>query len=208
MVITSDEKMLVSQSIGYMLKVLKSGKSITIFKEKFNAIKHGDYDCFFGLIKEPQPDLLFQWSKGVIKSSNFSQQSGDCDITMLVAVNPSLEKFSIDCYSHYGDIIDADIPDLIFCKCAAFEIALRVQSNKERLNRNTVYVKSTLEAVIDDLCIYNNISLDEKNTLNGGRKFVNMVKGHKSHFSSWQDGISAFELAWNICTAYNLKICY
>jgi hypothetical protein len=29
--------------VGYMLKVLKSAKEITYYKNEFNAITHGDY---------------------------------------------------------------------------------------------------------------------------------------------------------------------
>ena len=208
MVITSDENLLISHAIGYVFKVLKSRKSISVFKEAFNAIKHGDYDCFFRLIGEPQPELLIQWQNGIIKNSGFSQESGDCDITMLIAINPSLQKFFTDCHNQYGYIEDADITDLIFCKCAAFEIALRVQSNKERQNRNIPYKKCTLEETISELCGYSGIGTVEKAALNHGRQFVNMLKGHKAHFNSWNEGILALEIAWEICNKYNLKICY
>ncbi len=208
MVITSDENLLISQAIGYVFKMLKSGKGIYGFKDAFNAIKHGDYDCFFRLIGEPQPELLIQWQKGKIKDTGFSQESGDCDITMLIAINPALKKFCIDCYNQYGHIEDADITDVIFCKCAAFEIALRVQSNKERQNRNVPYRKCTLEEIISELCGYSDIAPVEKNALNSGRQFVNMVKGHKAHFTSWNEGIIALETAWEICNKYSLKICH
>ena len=207
MVITKDEDLLVSQAVGYMFKVIKAGKNIINFKEQFNAIKHGDYDCFFTLIKEPQPELLFQWKEGSLKSSGYSQQSGDCDITMLFAIDPSLRKFCVDCFNYYGKINDSDITDLVFSKCAAFEIALRVQSNKEKQNRKIHYTKSTLEKTIDELCVYNNIPPNERNILQDGRRFVNMVKGHKSHFTTWHSGILSFELAWSVCGKYQLKIC-
>ena len=125
MVIASDEKLSVSQAIGYMLKVIKTGNDITNFKGQFNAIKHGDYDCFFKMIKEPQPELLIQWKEGVIKNENFSQESGDCDVAMLVAIEPSVIKFHNECCNYYGNIIDTDISNLIFCKCAAFEKSCR-----------------------------------------------------------------------------------
>ena len=102
MVITKDEGLLVSQSVGYMFKVIKARKDIINFKEQFNAIKHGDYDRFFALVKEPQPELVFQWREGSIKNSGYSQQSGDCDITILFAIDPSLRKFAIDCFNSYS----------------------------------------------------------------------------------------------------------
>ena len=43
------KKMIVEVVVGYMLKILKNGKSIKKFKSKFNAIKHGDYDCFIAV---------------------------------------------------------------------------------------------------------------------------------------------------------------
>ena len=70
-----DENSLVAEVIGYTLKVMKfHDKDITKFIDEFNAIRHGDYDCFLGLIKEPPPELLFQWKDGIIKDSNFSQK--------------------------------------------------------------------------------------------------------------------------------------
>ena len=103
------------------------------------------------------------------------------------------------------------ILNIIYCKCAAFEIAIRGQKNKERQNRNLSYTNITLEKTIEEVCAYNNISDNEKELLHRGRKFVNMVKLHKCDkpdFPSWKDGIEAFETAWEICNKYQLKMCY
>ena len=84
MVVTKDENMPISMVVGYMLKVIKSGKNITNYKSEFNAVKHGDYDRFFDLIKEPQNDFIAQWRDGIIKNDNFSQKGGDPDFAMLL----------------------------------------------------------------------------------------------------------------------------
>ncbi len=204
-----DEDLVISHVVGYMLSVMKfHSKNITKFKEEFSAIRHADYDCFSGLVKAPQPELLIQWESGIIKTENFSQQSGDADITMHFAIEPSLKKFLNECTKYYGYNKDTNISNLLFRKCGAFEIAAKVQLNKELQNRYLPNAKITLEKTIDELCGYNNIPADEKEILHNGRRFVNMVKLNEinKQFTSWQDGIVAFELAWNICEKYRLKI--
>jgi hypothetical protein len=212
MTITKDEDMPICTVIGYTLKIKKNIKITPLFNEQFNAAKHGDYDCFFDLMKVPQTEFIVQWKDGNIKTDNFYQQSGDCDIAMLHKIEPATINFGKKCFGFYGDIRDPDISDLIFRKCAAFEIALRVQRNKELQNRKLPYSKTTLTKIIDDLCTYNSIPDIERDLLHRGRDFVNMIKGHERkkgvpYFSSWEIGVAAFETAWGICDKYKLKIC-
>ena len=45
------EKLIYDKVVGYVLKIIKSRIKITKFKNKFNAIKHGDYLDFIELLK-------------------------------------------------------------------------------------------------------------------------------------------------------------
>ena len=126
---------------------------------------------------------------------------------MLHTIEPSIRNFFADCYKDYGEHLDADISNITYCRCAAFEIAMRGQKNKERQNRGLPFTNVTLEKTIDEVCEYHNISDNEREMLQNGRRFVNMIKGHKAH-TSWKDGIVAFEKAWSICSVYKLKFCY
>ena len=127
---------------------------------------------------------------------------------MIFTIEPSIIKFGNDCYAYYGNIVDKDIPNIIFCKCAAFEIAMRVQYNKERQNKKLPYAKSELNKTIDELCHYKDIPIEEKEVLQNGRRFANAVKLNKmnSRFTSWHDGILMFDEASEICGKYKLKI--
>ncbi len=207
-----DETMLISKAIGYTLKIIKSGKAITKFGTKINSIKHGDYDQFFNVIKQPsQFMLLGSFDNGgfKIKDDNFSQSGGDCDVAMIIAVDNCLKKFYAECWNEYGDIIDNDMTDTVFNKCAAFEIAIRVQNNNLRASKNIPYDKSEtfdLVNVIDELCSHKNIQNNERLILQNGRKFLNMVKHYKNQFTSWEIGVNAFEQAWNTCGIHNIRL--
>jgi hypothetical protein len=45
-----ERPLIIEVVIGYMLKVWKSQKKITKYKNEFNAIRHGDYFEFINLI--------------------------------------------------------------------------------------------------------------------------------------------------------------
>ena len=199
-----DHKLPISYAVGYMLKVIKSGKRIDKFKDEFNAIKHGDYDMFLDYIKEPEP-FMVQWSRGVIKTDNFSQRAGDCDFVMMLRAEPSISKFLTTCFAEYGSITDADLPDPIFMKCAAFEISLRNHNNNIRASQNIPWEKKDLVDVIDELCVYRNIPEADKNILQDGRKFLNRIK-HKPSATSWADGVTKFNVAWTVRNKYLIQL--
>ena len=214
MTIAKDEDLPISQLVGYMLKIIKSERHISdFFKDRFNAIKHGDYDCFFDYIREVQNDYAIQWKAGVTKDIDFSQHSGDCDILMLHKIEPSIGIFFKSCYGEFQDHFDSDVSDLIYRKCAAFEISIKGQNNKQRQDRNLSYTNESLKKTIDEVCVYMKITDADEELLQNGRKFVNMVKRHRrksgmEFFSSWSVGVAAFEQAWSVCDKYALKLCY
>lgn len=201
-----DEQTSIALVVGYMLKVIKSGRDIQDFRQEFNAIKHGDYDYFIGLIKEPQADSIIQWKDGEMKTEGFAQSKGDSDIAMLYVIEPSIVKFGNDCFSAYGPVTDPDLSDLVFCQCAAFEISLRVQLNKEAKNRGLRYPGLTLQDTITELGVLNNIHAEDVALLQRGRQFVNTVKKHKAKFQDWKEGAMAFAKAWMVRNKYHLRI--
>lgn len=214
----NDETLLISKTIGYMLKVIKSGKDIKKYRTHFNAIKHGDYDQFFALMEQPGAELLIQGtakSDGFnTKSDNFSQESGDCDVTMIINVNNGLRKFYPNCFNEYGYMQDVHFTDIVFNRCAAFELAIRVHNNNLRSKLNISYNKQdtfNLKNIIDELCEHANIPLNENQILQRGRDFVNWIKHcnepkFKVKFTSWKEGIDAFRLAWDLCGKHCIKI--
>ena len=54
----NSEILIIEPTVGYMLKVIKSGKKITKFKSEFAAIRHGNYFDFLNLVKGPIPFLV------------------------------------------------------------------------------------------------------------------------------------------------------
>ncbi len=200
-----DHVLLISNAIGYMLKVIRAQRNINKYRKEFNAIKHGDYDEFLDLIREPNP-FMVQCSHGVVKKDNFSKRSGDCDITMIVAAGPSITAFMSRCFAEYGPIIDKDISDLIFLRCAAYEISFRNQYNNLKAKQGVPWTKRDLVDIIDDVCSMKNISQNDKDTLQLGRQFLNKVKGHNSKFETWTEGINAFNAAWNVRNVHSIRL--
>jgi len=43
----------IEPTVGYMLKVIKSGQTITKYNDEFKAIRHGNYFDFLNLLKAP-----------------------------------------------------------------------------------------------------------------------------------------------------------
>lgn len=200
-----DEQTPIAQVVGYMLKVIKSGNNIKAYKEAFNAIKHGDYDCFLRLINEPMQGFIVQWKEGEMKTEGFAQAKGDSDIALLYVIEPSIIQFGKTCFTAYGKLVDADIPDLIFCRCAAYEISMRVQLNKEAQNRKLRYNNLTLAEAIAELGKLNEITDTELDLLHQGRRFINLIK-HPGKSPKWAEGMAAFEAAWTVREKYQLQI--
>lgn len=75
----------------------------------------------------------------------------------------------------------------IFEQLALFEISLRIHSKNDKLTN----AKDTLHFVIESLKNHRKLSLSDTESLNQGRKFLNMVKHNNGQFDSWSEGISA-----------------
>ena len=124
-------RLLIEVVVGYMLKFLKSDKIISKYKDEFAAIRHGDYFAFINLLKGALPGKVV-YDNGVI-IVNGEAQKNDFDFLGLLNSGPSLKIFYRNCIKEYGKIIDKDITDETFEKCAYFEIALRMHANNNNL---------------------------------------------------------------------------
>jgi len=111
-------KLFIKPAVAYMLKVLKSGKQITSYKNEFNAIRHGDYYEFINLIKEPIP-FMAVWQNGK-ESIEEVIQKDDIDFVGLLKAEPSIKMFYDLCKKDYGNINDTDLSDDDFYCLHAF----------------------------------------------------------------------------------------
>jgi hypothetical protein len=188
------------QTVAYMLKVLKSGKEVTSYKNEFNAIRHGDYLEFINIVREPIPFMAI-WKDGKACIEKDAKKD-DFDIVGLLKAAPSLEKFYELCKIVYGDLSDPDLSDDDYYNAVTFEIALRMHAKNKYLLKE----RDTLEKVIDKLCKFSNVSESDRIQLHQGRKFINMIKQHKGHFKTWKEGLTEFNKAFEIMKKYKWTI--
>ncbi len=189
---TDKEILIIEPAVGYMLKVLKSGKTITHFKAEFGHIRHGNYFDFLNLVQGPIPPMTTYYN-GIVTNDNTPRKT-DCDFGLLLKSGPSLMIFFKSCTEVYGHILDNDVPDNIYRKAVLFEISLRMHANNDGL----LGEREDLVNVINKLCAHKNISQTDNDELQKGRVFINMIKHYKNQFPTWSDGISAFNRAYEI----------
>ncbi|MCK0160503.1 hypothetical protein [Allomuricauda sp. F6463D] len=179
-------------TVGYMLKVLKSKAKIDKFIPEFKMIRHGNYFEFINSVKGEVPHTVV-YNKGKITSDNIARKD-DFDFLGLFNANPSLQKFYLDCYNEYGKITDTDIPDSIYGIAALFEISIRMHAN----NNNLIEPRENLVEVINKLSEFKGLTENETNKLHQGRRFINMIKHFKNQFPSWNEGIDAITIAYEL----------
>ncbi|MCA6444927.1 MAG: hypothetical protein IM600_15975 [Bacteroidetes bacterium] len=197
---TDREILIIEPAVGYMLKVLKSGKTITHFKNEFGHIRHGNYFDFLNLVQGPIPPMT-TYNNGIVTNDNTPRKT-DCDFALLLKSGPSLMIFFKNCTSVYGHIVDNDVPDNIYLKAVLFEISLRMHAN----NYGLLNEREKLIDVINKLCSLKNISQTDIEDIHKGRVFINMIKHFDNQFPTWADGISAFNNAYEIIEKHELKI--
>lgn len=194
------EILIIEPAVGYMLKVLKSGKPITDFKNEFGHIRHGNYFDFLNLVQGPIPPMT-TYNNGVVTNDNTPRKT-DCDFALLLKSGPSLMIFFKNCTSVYGYIVDNDVPDNIYLKVVLFEISLRMHANNyELLNE-----RENLIDVINKLCSHKNMPQTDIDHLHNGRIFINMIKHFKNQYPTWIEGIAAFNKACEIIEKHELNI--
>jgi hypothetical protein len=192
--------LIIEIAVGYMLKVMKSGRTITKFKDEFAAIRHGDYFDFINQINGPLP-FMVTYKNGEVYIDD-KNNSDDIDFAGLIKAGNSLKFFYEDCIDHYGEIIDIDITDSIYCKLASFEISLRMHANNNRL----IMKGEKFEAIIEKIALYCHLTDTERLSLQLGRRFLNMVKHNKRHFPTWTEGIEYFLNAKKVLDIHKLTI--
>jgi hypothetical protein len=190
-----DLKTIYANLVGYMLKNIKLGCDIDEIRNKFNAIKHGDYDEFIKLIQGSEP-LMVVYNNGVMKTSNFSSNTGDCDFVMMMASAPSMIDFYKRCISTYGNNIDVQVNDVIYKKLALFEISLRIHA------KNNNIVEFNLVDIIDKLSTIKGFQKSDIDILHNGRKFLNKIKRQEFR----EDLLFDFEKAYNFLYKNNIRI--
>ena len=192
--------LIIEVTVGYMLKVLKSGRPLDTYKKEFAAIRHGDYYKFINLIGEPIP-FMITYDHGLIREETEARKD-DIDFAALLKAGPSLKKFYANCKNLYGEIEDSDLTDEMYRKLVLFEIAMRMHAN----NNNLLTENDKLVTVIVKLSVFKNFSQQETQILQNGRLFLNMVKHNKNQFKSWAEGLIEFEKAFEILVKYQMTV--
>ncbi|MBL7901611.1 MAG: hypothetical protein JNK73_06425 [Bacteroidia bacterium] len=192
--------LIIEPTVGYMLKVIKSGKTITKFKNEFAAIRHGNYFEFLNMVKGPIP-FMVTYNAGNITTDN-TPTKDDCDFGGLLKAGPSLVIFYKNCLSEYGSIPDTDISNETYGKIVLFEISLRMHANNDKLLNE----REDLINVIDKLATFKNLGQIDTEKLQLGRKFRNMIMHNKNQFPSWADGIKAFESAYEVLVQHQITV--
>jgi hypothetical protein len=196
------EKLLYDVVVGYMLKVIKSGIKITKFKNEFNAVKHGDYIEFINLIGKGIPTDIVILKEG--ESIPTEKQLGikNADFIFLLLAAPSLQKFLINCYEEFGEIVDNDLKDIDFENLANFEMVLRLFFNNSFINEDRINLIDVINIILRE----KEVSPQEIGIVQNGRRFLNMVKGHNSKFTSFQEGLIAFSDSLQVLEKYDILL--
>ncbi|MFT4644844.1 MAG: hypothetical protein ACI8ZX_001251 [Planctomycetota bacterium] len=197
------EKLIYDKVVGYMLKIIKSGIKITKFKNKFNAIKHGDYVSFIELLKVgiPEDIVVNKIGEGIIATEKQLEQK-NVDFLFLLLASKSLLEFYKECYFEYGEIIDKDLSDKDFENLANFEMILRMFYN----NTFEYNGRINLIDIIEKYMNHTGISKSEIEKVQIGRTFLNMVKGHKANFESYNQGLIAFNESLKILGKHKIEL--
>lgn len=196
-----DDDLAVAHVVGYMLKVLKNKMDTAKFHNEFAAIRHGDYDKFISLIKEPILPMVI-CENGVIRN-RINSVKEECDIIALFAATPSLYKFYHICYSHYGDLVDTDFNDEIYRKLSVFEIRIRMHAN---IKGKVINSRDELMDIINKLSVNYTLTETEINLIHDGRRFLNKIKHHNVTSTSWKSNISLFENAYQLLDDKKIRI--
>lgn len=192
--------LIISHTVGYMLKVLKLEIDTDPFRKQFASIRHGNYFEFCERTNAQIPSMV-EYTKGKIEVTNTIRKD-DIDFAGLLKSGPAMKKLLIELIEKYGSLTDPDISDSVYHKVAEFEISIRMHaSNCELTNHNDDFID-----VIEKLGDFKNLIQEEIEQLQLGRKFLNMIKHPKNQFDSWSEGICEFEKANYLLKKHHLTI--
>jgi hypothetical protein len=123
----------------------------------------------------------------------------EIDFVGLIKSESSMIKFHEKCFIEFGKLVDKDIPDDIYEEVALFEISLRMQAN----NKNLINSRKDLIEIILKLSKSKNLTKNQVEKLQNGRRFLNIIKHPKNQFPSWNSGSNAFNRAYSICQKHS-----
>ena len=194
------QQLIIGVIVGYMLKVMKANKKELKFIKEFACIRHGNYPEFIKLVNGPIPEIVI-YDRGELKI-NPEPQENSFDFVGLLMSAPSMKRFYDKCFKEYEFFIDEDIPDEIYYQLAIYEITIRIHANKFK----TLKKSETFESIINNLGEYLDLSIDEIEIIQKGRKLLNMTKhGQKKNYS-WREAQSEFEKSFQYMKEKNITL--
>jgi len=195
-------KYIIGIVLGYVLKIMKARKEETKFYKEFASIRHGNYPKFIDLVKGNIPEMVL-YNKGEIEI-NPKPKTENIDFVGLFMAGPSMKVFYEKCVSEYGDFIDNEISNELYYQVGLFEITIRIHAN----NHKKIEEDHTFENIINDLGKSLQLSVNEINSLQKGRKLLNVIKhGMKKNYS-WSEGITDFKQAQSVMTERQIVLEY
>jgi len=197
-----EEKYIIGIVLGYVLKIMKARKKETKFNREFASIRHGNYPKFINLVNGNIPEMVL-YNRGEIEV-NPKPKTENIDFVGLFMAGPSMKDFYEKCVSEYGVFIDNEISNELYYQIGLFEITIRIHAN----NHKKIEENHTFERIINDLGQSLSLSADEINTLQKGRKLLNVIKhGMKKNYS-WSEGITDFKKAQNVMNERQIVLEY
>ena len=185
------QQIIIGIVVGYMLKVMKAFKTKTLFKKEFTCIRHGNYPEFISIVNGSVPEMVVYKSGNIEVNPN--PKEDNFDFIGLVMAGPSMKEFYEKCVKEYGVFIDKDVSDEIYYKIAIYEITIRIHANKFQ----TIDKNDTLQTIISNLGEYLRLTNEEVETIQKGRRLLNMIKhGAKSY--SWYEESRVFKKAFQL----------
>jgi len=201
-------------SLGaYILKVQRSGIKLTEYKDQFRQIRHGHYDEFLKSVRILFPDkkiedaIKVKYDSGKIRVSNFSQKEG-CDFEGLLNAESGVATLGNHIYRVYGKASDPEFTTNLLECVIEFELGFRNALCNELMKREIDHnfineLKVEIEDIITLVCLFKEVTNQDKEVFQTGRKFINYVK-HKNlrGFENVEDGVKKFSEAFDLSTAH------
>ena len=203
-----EEKTVFEVVVGYMLKVMKSGKDTSIFKVEFDHIRHSNYDAFIEVVGVGIPNDIVIYAPQEMLEKDLTHTTYGHFLGMLIA-SPALQNFHTKCLAEFGVINDLDIPDEVFEGAALFESLIRMHADLTKVTED----RDNLNNIIEAFCLEKQIPNEDKLIIQGGRQFINEIKHinklhYKRKFRTWADGINTFKMAFDVLEKHNIKLFY
>ncbi|MBL7937660.1 MAG: hypothetical protein JNM51_17785 [Bacteroidia bacterium] len=194
--------------VGYMLKLMKSGKDTSKFKIQFDHIRHSNYDAFIKEVGVGIPSDIIVYAPQEMLDQDLTHKTYGHFLGMLIA-SPALQLFYTECYAEFGVITDSDIPDEIFERAAFFESLIRMYADLSKITDD----RDDLNNIIEAFCLEKQITYEDKLIIQGGRIFINEIKHinkkkYKKKFKTWDDGIIALNMAYDVLEKHDIKFNY